>query len=75
MWCGDEWCVLLGDASSFSEVFEKITEVWTNGTGSYCMTAQEDNATLEVPVRMAVHRSVGFGRVIIMRTGKSNDEA
>jgi purine nucleoside permease len=57
-----------------SEAFEKITEVWTNGTGSYCMTAQEDNATLEVLVRMAVHGLVDFGRVIVMRTGKSNDK-
>jgi purine nucleoside permease len=35
------------------------------------MTAQEDNATLEVLVRMAVHGLVDFGRVIIMRTGES----
>jgi purine nucleoside permease len=54
-----------------SEAFEKVTEVWTNGTGRYCMTAQEDNATLEVLVRMAVHGLVDFGRVIIMRTGES----
>lgn len=55
-----------------SEAFEKVTEVWTNGTGSYCMTAQEDNATLEVLVRMAVAGLVDFGRVIVMRTGKSS---
>ncbi|KAH6847526.1 purine nucleoside permease [Chaetomium sp. MPI-CAGE-AT-0009] len=53
-----------------SESFERITEVWTDGTGVYCMTAQEDNATLEVLVRMAVYGLVDFGRVIVMRTGR-----
>ena len=53
-----------------SEAFEKVTTEWTNGTGRYCMTAQEDNAVLEVLVRMAVAELVDFGRVILMRTGK-----
>ncbi|KAK0649047.1 purine nucleoside permease [Cercophora newfieldiana] len=56
-----------------SEAFENITEVWTNGTGKYCMTAQEDNAVLEVLVRMAVPRLVDFSRVIVMRTGSNFD--
>ena len=25
------------------ETFENVTSVWTNGSGIYCMTAQEDN--------------------------------
>lgn len=53
-----------------SEAFENVTTEWTNGTGKYCMTAQEDNAVLEVLVRMAVAELVDFGRVILMRTGK-----
>lgn len=53
-----------------SEAFENTTKIWTNGTGSYCMTAQEDNATLEVLVRMAIGGLVDFSRVIILRTGK-----
>lgn len=53
-----------------SEAFENITTVWTNGTGVYCMTAQEDNAVLEVLVRMSLAKLVDFARVIVMRTGK-----
>ncbi|KAF4336130.1 purine nucleoside permease [Fusarium beomiforme] len=37
--------------SRLSESFENTTKVWTNGTGLYCMSAQEDNAVLEVLVR------------------------
>jgi purine nucleoside permease len=37
-----------------SEAFENTTTIWTNGTGKYCMTAQEDNATLEVFLRMSI---------------------
>lgn len=50
--------------------FENTTKIWTNGTGIYCMSAQEDNAALEVLVRGAVEGLVDFARVIIMRTGK-----
>ncbi|KAK3690321.1 purine nucleoside permease-domain-containing protein [Podospora appendiculata] len=56
-----------------SEEFENVTEVWTNGTGEYCMTAQEDNATLEVLLRMAIEGIVDFSRVIVMRTGSDFD--
>ncbi|KAK0625521.1 purine nucleoside permease [Bombardia bombarda] len=56
-----------------SEAFENVTTVWTNGTGKYCMTAQEDNATLEVLVRVAIEGLVNFARVIIMRTGSDFD--
>jgi purine nucleoside permease len=34
-----------------SESFGNFTKLMTNGTGKYCMTAQEDNATLESLVR------------------------
>ncbi|KAK3937205.1 putative purine nucleoside protein [Diplogelasinospora grovesii] len=56
-----------------SEAFENVTKVWTNGTGEYCMTAQEDNATLEVLVRMAIEGLVDFSRIIVMRTGSDFD--
>lgn len=56
-----------------SEAFENTTEVWTNGTGVYCMSAQEDNAVLEVFVRAAIEKLVDFGRIIVLRTGKSNN--
>lgn len=53
-----------------AETFENTTRVWTNGTGQYCMTAQEDNANLEVMVRAAIEGLVDFSRIIVMRTGK-----
>ena len=52
-----------------SSAFEKTSVVWTNGSAKYCMSAQEDNATLEVLVRAAVAGLVDFGRVIVMRAG------
>ncbi|PFH62326.1 hypothetical protein XA68_14053 [Ophiocordyceps unilateralis] len=56
-----------------SEVFENTTHVWTNGTGVYCMTAQEDNAALEVLVRAAVEGIVDYSRVMVMRTASDFD--
>lgn len=56
-----------------SEAFEKVTKVWTNGTGEYCMSAQEDNAVLEVLVRGAIQGLVDFGRVVVIRTGSDFD--
>ncbi|KAH8899165.1 NUP-domain-containing protein [Thozetella sp. PMI_491] len=56
-----------------SEAFENTTSSWTNGSGVYCMTAQEDNATLEVLLRMAIEGLVDFGRIIVMRTGSDFD--
>jgi len=55
-----------------SEAFENVTTAWTNGTGQYCMTAQEDNAILEVLVRMDIAEMVDFSRAIVMRTGKAD---
>jgi len=55
------------------EAFENTTTLFTNGSGIYCMTAQEDNATLEALVRAAVHKTVDFARVIIMRTASDFD--
>lgn len=53
-----------------SEGFEQYVSLITNGTGNYCMTAQEDNAILEVLLRMDIARRVDFSRVILMRSGK-----
>ncbi|VUC20076.1 unnamed protein product [Clonostachys rosea] len=58
---------------ALSEAFERTTAVWTNGTGVYCMTAQEDNACLEVMVRAAIEKRVDFSRIILMRTGSNFD--
>ena len=58
---------LLGDA------FTNFTTLITNGTGVYCTTAEEDNATLEALVRAAMAKLVDFSRVIVMRTASDFD--
>lgn len=55
------------------EAFENTTTLFTNGSGVYCMTAQEDNATLEAMVRAAINGLVDFSRMIIMRTASDFD--
>lgn len=55
--------------SLLSDAFDKTTSVLTNGTGVYCSTAQEDNATLEALLRAAKHNLTDFSRIIVMRTG------
>ncbi|KAL6308292.1 purine nucleoside permease [Sparassis latifolia] len=58
---------LLGDA------FANWTSVLTNGTGVYCMTAQEDNATLAALLRGTLSSFVDFARIIVMRTASDFD--
>lgn len=55
------------------EAFENTTTLLTNGSGIYCMTAQEDNATLEAMLRGAVNKLVDFSRIIVMRTASDFD--
>jgi purine nucleoside permease len=55
------------------EAFENTTTLFTNGSGVYCTTAQEDNATLEALLRAAVRQTVDFARIIIMRTASDFD--
>ncbi|KAH6671288.1 purine nucleoside permease [Halenospora varia] len=55
------------------EAFENFTTLMTNGSGVYCMTAQEDNATLEAMIRASINGLVDFGRIIIMRTASDFD--
>jgi purine nucleoside permease len=55
------------------ETFENTTKMLTNGGGVYCMTAQEDNATLEALLRAAINKLVDFSRIIVMRTGSDFD--
>ncbi|OAA82294.1 Purine nucleoside permease [Akanthomyces lecanii RCEF 1005] len=56
-----------------AQTFDQTTRLWTNGTGAYCMSAQEDNAILEVLVRGAVDRLVDFSRIVLVRTGANFD--
>lgn len=55
------------------EAFENTTTLFTNGSGTYVMTAQEDNATLEVLLRAAAAKLVDFSRIIVMRTASDFD--
>ncbi|KAK7037496.1 hypothetical protein VNI00_010988 [Paramarasmius palmivorus] len=56
-----------------AEAFENTTALFTNNTGTYCSTQQEDNAILEALLRGAVSKRVDFSRIIIMRTGSDFD--
>lgn len=62
-WSGD----LLGEA------FENTTLLFTNGTGLYCSSQQEDNATLEALLRATLAGLVDFSRIIVMRTASDFD--
>jgi purine nucleoside permease len=55
------------------EAFENFTTLMTNNSGVYCMTAQEDNATLEAMIRASINGLVDFSRIIIMRTASDFD--
>jgi len=59
--------------SILGEAFGNYTKLVTNGTGVYCTTAQEDNATLEALVRAAAMKLVDFSRIIVMRTASDFD--
>lgn len=56
-----------------AEAFENTTTLFTNGTGKYCTTQQEDNAVLGALLRGTVAGLVDFSRIIIMRTGSNFD--
>ncbi|EMC99662.1 hypothetical protein BAUCODRAFT_30038 [Baudoinia panamericana UAMH 10762] len=56
-----------------STAFGNFTSLVTNGSGVYCTTAQEDNATLEALLRAAANKLVDFSRIIIMRTASDFD--
>ncbi|KAF2646510.1 purine nucleoside permease [Massarina eburnea CBS 473.64] len=55
------------------EAFSNYTTLVTNGTGVYCNTAQEDNASLEALIRAHAAKLVDFSRIIIMRTASDMD--
>ncbi|KAK8016905.1 hypothetical protein PG993_015094 [Apiospora rasikravindrae] len=57
-----------------SEAFENTTRAWTNQSQvTYCMTAQEDGAVLQVLQRAQLARRADFGRAIVMRAGSNFD--
>ncbi|KAH0537058.1 hypothetical protein FGG08_006128, partial [Glutinoglossum americanum] len=56
-----------------SSAFADYTRLLTNGSGTYCTTAQEDNATLEALLRGAMDKRVDFSRIVVMRTASDFD--
>lgn len=56
-------------SGSFADFFALMT----NGSATYCTTAQEDNATLEALLRAAKDEVVDFSRIMIMRTASNFD--
>ncbi|KAI0028393.1 purine nucleoside permease [Vararia minispora EC-137] len=56
-----------------AQAFENTVMVFTNGSGTYCTTQQEDNGVLEALLRGALAGRVDFGRIIEMRTGSDFD--
>lgn len=55
--------------------FKATTTLFTNGSGVYCTTAQEDNAILESLLRGAMHKLLDFSRIIVMRTASDFDRS
>ncbi|KAJ7753331.1 purine nucleoside permease [Mycena maculata] len=53
--------------------FENTTQLFTNGSGVYCTTQQEDNATLNALMRGALFHLVDFARIIVMRSASDFD--
>jgi purine nucleoside permease len=56
-----------------AEAFENTTLLFTNGSGVYCSTQQEDNAILSALLRGAVSDLVDFSRIIVIRSASDFD--
>ncbi|CAH2350033.1 purine nucleoside permease [[Candida] railenensis] len=50
------------------DYFDKFAKLMTNGSATYCATAQEDNASLEAFVRADKFGLADYERIIVMRT-------
>ncbi|PSN62006.1 purine nucleoside permease [Corynespora cassiicola Philippines] len=61
--------------SKMADAFGEYMKLLTNGTGKYCNTQQEDNATLESLLRGHLMKRVDFSRIAILRTGSNFDRA
>ena len=56
-----------------SEAFSNTTSLFTNGSGTYCTTAQEDNASLSAILRADLANLTDYSRAIVMRTASDFD--
>ncbi|GMM34536.1 hypothetical protein DASC09_018610 [Saccharomycopsis crataegensis] len=48
--------------------FSNLTHTMTNGSATFCATAQEDNASMEAIMRAHLFGLADFSRVVVMRT-------
>jgi hypothetical protein len=53
--------------------FEKAFNAWTNNTGLYCTTAQEDSAILEAILRGHYSGRTDFTRILLIRGASDYD--
>ncbi|GAA5821538.1 hypothetical protein JCM11251_000897 [Rhodosporidiobolus azoricus] len=58
-----------------SETWGNYTKLMTKGQGTYALTAQEDNATLEAMVRAHKAGLVDYSRILLLRTASDFDRA
>ncbi|CCG82914.1 Uncharacterized protein C285.05 [Taphrina deformans PYCC 5710] len=68
-----------GDVYWYGQGYQTYVSDWTklltNGTGSYCTTQQEDNATINSLQRAAALGLVDYNRVLVMRSTSDFDKA
>lgn len=57
-----------------SSTFSNVTKLLTNGTGDYCMSAQEDSGIAEAVLRTARFGLVDYSRLVVMRTCSDFDQ-
>ncbi|KAF2212183.1 hypothetical protein CERZMDRAFT_111952 [Cercospora zeae-maydis SCOH1-5] len=74
--------VIIGDTTASNTFFHgrlladaaaRVTKLYTDGQAEYCMTAQEDTATLSALLRGAMEKRVDFSRIVLMRSGSNFD--
>jgi len=53
--------------------FGEYVSLLTNGSGKYCMTAQEDNGIMESFLRAGIAKLLDFSRIILLRTAANFD--
>ena len=58
---------------TLGEAVTNFTSLVTNGTGRYCMTAEEDNASLEALLRANLAGKVDFSRIMLLRAASDVD--
>lgn len=68
-----------GDVYWYGEGYQNFVSSWTtlltNGTGSYCTTQQEDNATINSLRRASLLGLVDYNRILVIRSSSDFDKA